>query len=376
MKELTDNDILEILGIEHADDNSGKSFNPAMIRDLALALLGKWKFILAVASISAIVGMAIGFGIPRTYVSTATMAPELTTRNTAGGLTSLANLAGINMNSLAVTDAMHPEMYPAIVKSPNFMISLFDLPVSVNTDEGPVQTDLYDYVLNYTRQPWWQPIIGFPFMLKDMIMSLFEKDADSFESAEGHQNMNAIRLTREQELVAKSLGKAITITVEKKTYIIKISAKMQDRMIAAQVANAATERLQRFVIDYRTERTRHNVEYYTKMVEDTKADYLKTQREYARYVDSHQSMSMRSYEVEAQRLQNEANLRYQMYNSMSQQLLQTEAKLQLESPVLVVIQPGLAPQIGKPSKVKIMILFFILGFIGACAWIGVKEYMK
>lgn len=338
-------------------------------------VLDHWKMILVCGFAASVVGILIGFSIPRTYVSTAVVAPELTTRNSAGGLTSLANLAGININSMAVTDAMHPDMYPAIVTSTNFMVSLFDMPVEVETKDGVVKTDLYDYMVNYCKSPWWTPILGFPMMMKDKIMSLF-KPEDEFESGEGHSEINPIRLTRQQESVAKALSNSINVTVAKKTYLLTVKTKMQDRMIAAQLANTVVENLQRFVIDYRTERTRQNVEYYRKMVEESRADYLDAQRKYANYLDRNQDILRKAAQVEVQRLQNEANLRYQLYNSMSQSLMQTEAKLQLESPVLVVIQQGMAPSNGSPSKVKLAILFFMLGCFAAVAYIFVRFSLK
>lgn len=363
-----DNNDFDFGEFDAVDSNASSIDFQAMVRKL----LDHWKTILVCGFAASVVGILIGFSIPRTYISTAVVAPELTTRNTAGGLTSLANLAGININSMAVTDAMHPDMYPAIVTSTNFMVSLFDMPVEIDTKDGIVKTDLYDYMVNYCKSPWWTPVLGFPMMLKDKIMSLF-KPEDEFESGEGHSEINPIRLTRQQESVAKALSKSITINVAKKTYLLTVKTKMQDRMIAAQLANTVVENLQRFVIDYRTERTRQNVDYYRKMVAESREEYLKSQQEYARYLDRNQDVLRKAAQVEVQRLQNEANLRYQLYNSMSQSLMQTEAKLQLESPVLVVIQQGMAPSIGNPSKVKLAILFFMLGIGAACLWVVVKD---
>lgn len=335
-------------------------------------IIAHWKFILISAFIASVIGILIGFSIPKTFVSTAVVAPEITTRNTSGGLTSLANLAGININSMAVTDAMHPDMYPAIVNSTTFMISLFDMPVEVSTKDGVINTDLYDYIVNYTKSPWWTPVLGFPMFVKDKIVSLF-KPKDEFDTVQGHESVDSLRLTSEQEGVVKLLSRSITVEVAKKTYLLKIQTKMQDRMIAAQLANAVVEKLQRFVIDYRTERTRNNVEYYRKMVDKSRVDYLSAQRAYAHYLDRNQDTFRKSAQVESQRLQNEANLRFQLFNSMSQNLMQAEAKLQLESPVLVVIQPALAPIKGSPSKIKFAVLFFIFGICAGILWVLLKD---
>ena len=77
-----------------------------------------------------------------------------------------------------------------------------------------------------------------------------------------------------------------------------------------------------------------------------------------------------------QELQNEAQLRYQMYNQTAQNLLAARAKVQQESPVLVIVQPGIAPHIGKPSKVKLTIIWFILGGIAGAVWVLWKNSDK
>lgn len=331
-------------------------------------LLGNWKKILLWAFIGALFGIMIGFSKPKEFVSNAVVAPELVTRGSSSGLSSLASLAGFNMNTLAMTDAMHPDLYPEIIKSQNFMIDLFDMPVTVETRDSLVHTDLYDYMLNYTKSPWWGVIFGFPHVAMDWVKGLFVKE-DPIDDAEGHENVSRVRLTKEQERVAIALTKSVAATVEKKTYVLKIKVKMQDRVIAAQVANQIIENLKAFVIAYRAEKAKESVDYYKEVEDETLAEYLKAQREYSRYVDSHKGFVMQSSMIEEQRLQNIASLKFQMYNQTAQNLLMARAKVQLEAPVLVVIQPGMAPHKGSPSKVKLAMLWFVLGAMACVAWL-------
>ena len=335
-------------------------------------LLGNWKKILLWAFIGSLFGIMIGFSKPKEFVSSAVVAPELVTRGSSSGLSSLASLAGFNMNTLAMTDAMHPDLYPEIIKSQNFMIDLFDMPVTVETRDSVVHTDLYDYMVNYTKAPWWGAIFGFPHVAMDWVKGLFIKE-DPIDDAEGHENVSRVRLTKEQERVALALTKSIAATVEKRTYVLKIKVKMQDRVIAAEVANRIIDNLKAFVIEYRTEKAQESVDYYQAVEEETRAEYLKAQREYSRYVDSHKGFVMQSSMVEQQRLQNEASLKFQMYNQTAQNLLMARAKVQLEAPVLVVIQPGMAPHKGSPSKVKLAMLWFVLGAMFCVFWLFIAQ---
>lgn len=339
-------------------------------------VLKGWKNVLLWAVIGGVFGVIIGISTPKKFTAKAVVAPELATRSTlSSGLNSLASLAGVNMNSLAITDAMHPDLYPEVIRSTNMYISLFDMPVTVSTKDSLVHTDLYDYVVNYTKHPWWGVIMGLPHLAADGVKHLFVKK-DDFEDAEGHERVDSLRLTRQQEMVVKALSKSISASVEKKTYVLSIKVSMQDRIIAAQLANEIVNKLKEFVVDYRTEKSRENVDYYKLIYDQTRSDYLAAQRAYAYYMDSHQNVLSKSSLVQQQQLQNEAQLRYQMYSQTAQNLLAAEAKVQQEAPVLVVVQQGIAPHNGKPSRVKLAVLWFFLGGIMGAAWVIWKSRSK
>ncbi|MBP5559858.1 MAG: hypothetical protein J6X71_08855 [Bacteroidales bacterium] len=361
---------------EEFEDRDGGHEQHIDIMPYVRLLLKKWKTILLWALAGGVVGVVIGLSTPRTYTTKAVVAPELATRSTLGsGLNSLASLAGVNMNSLALTDAMHPDLYPEVIKSTNMYISLFDMPVTVETRDSLVHTDLYDYMITYNKHPWWVYVMGLPRMAVEGVKGLFS-EKDELDDAEGHENVDSLRLTKQQERVIKALSKNISATVEKKTYVLSIKVKMQDPVISAQLANLLIDHLKDFVVSYRTEKARENVDYYKTVMERVRKEYLAAQRAYSLYADSHQGVMTRSARIYEQQLQNEAQLRYQMYNQTAQNLLSAEAKVQQESPVLVIIQPGVAPHIGSPSRVKLAMLWFLLGAAAGFAWILFRERRK
>ena len=328
--------------------------------------LKKWKTIVLFAVIGAVLGGVIGISTPKTFTSRAVVAPELVTRATSGGISSLASLAGINMNTMALTDAMHPDMYPVIIHSTSFYVSLFDVPVTVADKDSLVHTDLYDYMANYYKRPWYGYVLGLPRLAIAGLKGVLSKKKD-LEEPEGHENVDTLRLTRQQERVVKMLARSVSASVEKRTYVLSLQVTMQDPVIAATVANAIIDNLRSFVVSYRTEKSRENMEYYKKIYEITRDEYLAAQRAYAYYVDTHQSLTSKSTMVYQQQLQNEAQLRYSMYSQTAQNLLNAEAKVQQEAPVLVVIQPGIAPHIGKPSTMKLIVIWLLLGGIAGVA---------
>ena len=338
--------------------------------------LKSWKKILIWAFIGAAFGIVIGISTPRYFITETVVAPEIITRASTGGLSSLASMAGINVNTLAMTDAMHPDMYPTIINSTTFYTELFDLPVVVETKDSTDHTDLYNYVLKYTKKPWWGFIFGAPHMAIDAVKKLFVKKGQE-EEVEGYAVMDTLRLTKQQDSVVKMLSKSISATVDKKSYVLQVRVKMQDPVICAQVANAVVDNLRDFVVSYRTEKARENMEYYRRIYNETRSEYLAAQQAYTYYLDTHQGIISKSNMVYQQQLQNEAQLRYSMYSQTAQNLLNAEAKVQQEAPVLVVIQPGLASHIAHPSRVRLAIIWFLLGALIGFSWFGfIGDYIK
>jgi len=332
-----------------------------------------WKKIIIWGVIGGFVGIFIAFSKPKTYVSTTVFAPELTNRVNSGGLTSLASLAGLSANMMTVTDAMHTDVYPAIVTSPNFIVGLLNEQVEFYHKDTLVHTDLYDYYLNYTKSPWWSAIISFPFTVIGFIKDKINNEP---EEMSGHSEINPIRLTREQAGIVAGIKKSISASIEKKSYIITINVKTQNKFVSSALANAITKHLEQFVKDYRTAKNKENVKYFEILERQTQEDYLNKQEKYALYLDSNQSIFSKKGLVEQQNLQNEMNLAYQIYNQTAQNLMNSKAKLQLHSPVLVIIQPGMVPLKGSPSKMKYMILFGILAAIICCGRILINDTFK
>ena len=343
------------------DDFDGPAREPVDLMPYVRTALKHWKDILWWALGGMVLGILIALSIPKTYTSRAVVAPELVTRSTLNsGLSSLANLAGINMNSLALSDAMHPDLYPEVMRSSNFFIGLFDLPVTIREKGETIQTDLYDYMLHYTRTPWWNVVLGIPHIVFDNLKGVFV-ERDAFEDAEGHAQVDSLHLTKEQANVVKALSKSISASVEKKTFALSVKVTMQDRNVAAAVTNAAIDELKSFVLSYRTEKARELVEFYEQLYQQTQADYHEAQRAAALYADANLGTMTQSAKIRLQQLQNEAQLKYQMYNSTAQNLMSARAKVQQEAPVLVVIQPGVTQHYGKPSKVRMGLLWLVLG---------------
>ena len=335
----------------------------AMVRTLA----GQWKKLLLWGGIAAVVGIVVAFSIPKQYTVSSKMAPEIVTK-TSGSVASIASMLGANISNMTTNDAVYPDLYPEIVASTPFITELFSMPVSIETKkEGKLDIDLYTYLKDYNKSPWWSAVINAPFKALGWFMGLFREKQ---EEVEGYDELDPSALTSEQTRITKALRKSIVVTVDKKTQVISLDVTAQNPKVSKDLSDLVIEKIQRYVTSYRTEKSRKDMEYYLQLYDEAKADYYAAQQRYANYVDANQGVFLQRVKTEQERLQNEMKLAFDLYNSCAQQLQMSRAKVQQETPVCVVMEPPVLPiKATKPSKMKTLAGFIFLGLCACAVWI-------
>ena len=320
--------------------------------ELAHKVWADKKLVLKVCGIAAVIGVIVAISIPKEYSTTVKMVHESGSQSGLSGMSALASMAGININASKDGDALSPDLYLEIISSVPFLTELFD--VTVIDQKGKMDTTLYVYLDEYQKGTWWGAVMGVPFKMLGWTMSLFKEEPEI-----GEGGVNTFQLTKDEAAIAKNLSDRISLSADKKTGVITLNVMMQDALISAMLADTVTQRLQGYITDYRTNKARHDLEYTEMLYNEAKQNYYDAQQRYARYTDGNQNVVLRSYKTEEERLQNEMNLAYSLYNQMAQQLQMSKAKVLETTPVYTVVTPSTVPlRAAKPKKVMM-----ILGFI-------------
>ena len=343
-----------------------EEYSEVDIMELVRKLLKEWKLILKWCAVAVVVGLVIGFSLPKQYTVSSKLAPEVVSKSSSS-LGSLASLAGINLGAMNTSDAVYPDLYPDIVNSTPFVVELFPVQVDFVRKKEEMTTDFYTYLLDHTRVPWWSYALNAPTAALGWFIGLFREKT---EPVEGFAELNPSALTDEQDWVAKAVRSCISLSVDKKTSVINVSVTTQDPRVSARISEEVISRLKTYVVNYRTQKSRQDVAYYQQLYDDAQAAYYSAQSRYARYVDSNQGVVLQRVRTEQERLQNEMNLAFQLYNTCAQQLQGAKAKVQLETPVFTVINPPQVPlKRSAPSKVTILAGCVFFAFLLAAVWV-------
>ncbi|HZK03095.1 MAG TPA: Wzz/FepE/Etk N-terminal domain-containing protein [Bacteroidaceae bacterium] len=329
----------------------------------------KKKRIIQNCFIGGVLSIIIAFSIPKEYSSKVVLAPEFSSNisSVGGALGSLVSMAGFDLSS-GGEEALYPELYPQIISSSPFLCDLLIMEVEGYYKKEYLKTELYSYINEYQREPWWSIVLGAPSKLIQRLGS------DSADSLSFTQDMDRRNLTRKQQLIMKSLDKKIYVDVDKGTNVITLTITMQDPKIAADVAQAVSDNLQNYVGGYRTAKVRKDLEQTEEIFKQARENYHYAQRAYAEYSDQHQGVIKMRYQIEQDRLSNEMELAFNVYNQIAQQLEVSKAKLQEKTPVVVVMQPPVVPyKASFPKKMMIGLLFLFITFFGTCIWLIIED---
>ena len=315
----------------------------------------------------------ITLSIPNYYICEVKLSPEISSSTTGkSSLLSLASSFGFNLGTASGnmgTEALFPTIYPELMNSTDFKVSLFPVPVTIEGDKDKGEKDrtmsYYDYLENEQKKPWWSAAIGGT--LK-WLVSLFK------EKGEEEQSLDSFRLTKEQAKIVKSLEKKIICDVDKKTMVITINVKDQDPVICAMMVDTVKNRLQNFITEYRTSKSRVDLEYYRKLTQESKVRYEKARQKYADFMDANHDIILHTVRQKQTDLENELQLQYNAYQQMASNLIAAEARVQQDTPAFTTLQSATVPvKKAGPMRSKICLLFLFLAFCCTSAWILHKE---
>lgn len=333
--------------------------------ELAYKLWDKKKLILMWCMWGVLAGLIIAFSIPKEFTTSVKLAPEVKAgkTNLTGGLGALASMAGISANGNSGTDAVYPQLYPDIVSSVPFVMSLMDVPIK---DKENDKYTVKEYLLEKTSGPWWSVITGAPGKIIGFIRgSKEESPGDSTENI----NPN-FRLSQEDDKLVTALRGRITASVDQKTSVITIDTKMQDPVVSAILADTVVSRLREYITKYRTDKARQDLDYAQKLNDEAQQEYYKAQQRLADYIDRNQNLATQSARINRERLENESSLAFNLYNETSLQVQNAKSRVQEITPVYTIITPPTVPlRPTSPRKGLIIAGCAFLAFISCSAWV-------
>lgn len=337
-----------------------KKNNEIDILGIIKKVLEEGRLLLSFILIFAVIGVIVALNKQKIYTTTVILAPEIS----GGGslpesLSSIASMVGVNLgNSGGGVDAIYPQIYPDVLTSSDFIINLFD--VQVKQEKDSLYKTYYDHIINDAKIPFWAyPSIWISELLKD-------KDAEQ----DNNTRINNFKLTKKQNDILNFVRSNISCIVDKNTNVISISVNDFDPVVSATMADTIQKQLQQYITMYRTKKARNDVEYAQKLYDEARQQYVKARQAYGSYADANEDLLLESYKTKRDDLENEMQLRYNIYNQIAQQLQLAKAKVQEQTPVFSIIQGATVPlKASSMPRSFLVIIYMFVGVLADAAWV-------
>ena len=330
----------------------------------------KWWFVVFLP-VSALLSAIVIMDVPRTFTTSTTMAPEVENPVSSGGmLSSIASSFGVDVSSTQSTDAISPTLYPDLMEDNGFVTSLFN--IRVVTADNAIDTTYYAYMRYHQKQSWLSQQ-GDTIMKK--VMKLFPKANNDFKGNTSKSTFNPYYLSKKDDGIVNKMRDDIAISVDKKTGVISITATAQDPLVCQTLADSVRERLQDFIIKYRTSKARRDVEYYEKLADDARAEYEKTRRLYAKTADANLDVILEIEKSKIEDLENTMQMQYNTYTAMNTQLEAARAKLRQYTPVFTVVKGADVPIKATGPKRMIFVAFWVFMTFFVIAFFSIKDLL-
>lgn len=313
--------------------------------------------------IAFVIAVVYAFSLPRYYETKVLLAPEYSNGgNSLSGLGGLASLAGINLGGMSGEDAIVPTLYPDLISSTDFLVSLFD--VQIMTKDSTYRGTLKDYMMNKQEVPWWTSCL---LSVKKMFKSDKPEEKDTAAP-------NPFYLSKMDMGTVRAIGAKFECAVDKKTNVITLQVTDQDPLVSALLVDTVRMRLQDFIIDYRTKKARNDLKHIVQLRNEAERNYKKNLARYTAYADANRGVVLQVYKSQMDELKNATQTSYNIYNQLVQQVELAKAKVLERTPAFTVIQNATVPvQPAGPKRSFIVILFCLLSFIGTTGYIIFKK---
>lgn len=324
------------------------------LSELLKAIYGEKKKIIKWACVGAIIGLVIALSLPRQYRTIIKIAPESSKNKSASSsLAGLAQMTGFDIGGNQRVDGVSEIIYPEIISSTPFLLDLAS--VTVNSDGN--QMSFYNYICKEQKIPWWGYVLSLPSKTIGLLRGGGEDGKDS---------ISIFRPSGQQQNYINKLRKLISVSIDRELGIIVIGTTMQDPTIAAVISDSILSNLQRYMLEYKTAKNRHDLEMNIKRYKDVQLKYNEADSLYAVAIDRNKNLTSQIAMVKLERLENEKSLAFSIYQQLATQVELSRTKLQENTPIATVIEPAsVATRPSSPNRKLILFSFIFLGAFGA-----------
>ena len=325
------------------------------------------RFVLRITTLFAIIGVVVALVSPVRYTASSTFMPQLSQGSTSSSLGGLASLAGINLSAVmgGQPQEISPSLYPQVTKSIPYRLSLLNQPV------GPNNISMRAYIIeNVSESSVFSTIKKYTIGLPRLLFSRSDDDDVNRESS-------LLTISEEDRDLFAYLEGVLTIEVDEKEGLVSLHAELDNRLVAARLAQAATDLLQRNVIAFKSQSARNNLDFIERQFESKRLEFEQIQDSIAIFKDQNLNITSTLYQNQLTRLESQFSVTSSVFQELAGQVEQAKIQVNKDTPIFTIIEPVSVPlERTKPKRTLIVMIWIFLGGVLAVCWSLLKAPAK
>ena len=316
------------------------------------------KIIIKVTISFFIIGCLVALLSPVVYTAQTTFVPQVSDDTSSKGqISSLASLAGINLNPTEMTSDSYlsPLVYINIINSEEFSLKLISEElVNSNADKFTIK----EYLLSKESSFNFNPIE----FIKKYTIGLFLNNEITEINSDILKNYNFIS-EEDYSLLLSFRGKFDIELNDKDGYIV-VFGKDENPFISSQIVEKVTKSLQSKIIEIRTNKIKERLEFSKEEYELKQVEFDVLQKKLAEFKDSNKSISTARFMAELQKLQSEYQLQENILTNLALEYNNNKIKLNKDTPIFSVVDEVSVPnERSKPKRGLLVIIYVFLGLV-------------
>lgn len=330
--------------------------------------------IIKLTAVFMVVGVLVAIFSPKVYTTSCDVVPQTSNSGAKGGMSSLAALAGINLNQSQGAAELSPFVYQNIMNSTTFRKELMQTKIDFEKADRPVS--FYEY---YTSEEFNKPTIfsyikkytiGLPGVILDAIRG--EQPEPDYSSLGDAPTIETV--SKEDYMVMSILEACISMNLDSKNGYVTVTSNMPEALAAAQLAQATVELLQKYITKFKIEKVQSNLDFVQSRYDEAKSNFEEIQSRRAKFRDANHNSVKYAARVEQEKLDAEYTLAMNLYSELATQLEQAKINVKETTPILTVVRPVTVPyKKSKPQRAMILVAFTFLGFVAGAGLVFMSQ---
>lgn len=346
---------------ENKNENPNKmeSEKEVDLISLAKTIWEDKKTVLRVTLIFLVLGLFVAIFSKKEYTASTTFISQAAEANVGGGLGGLAAMAGINLGGMGADSGIQMILYPEIANSILFQKELLQTPLTIEGYDR--QVTLKEYFLKIKKSGVVSKIKKYTIGLPGVIVKLFRKEPEQIAQNSDEEQIASI--SKEEKNLLKILESMLLIDVNDEDGYITVYVRFPERLGAAQLARKTQELLQKYIIDFKIQKSKEQLNYIKERYDEVEKKFVDVQLKLAKFEDKNKFVNTAMSKIELQTIQDEYNLIYNVYVELAKQLEAQYLQVTEDTPVFTIIKPVFVPI--EKSKPKRLFIVFFTTFLGS-----------